>query len=281
MNGSFAEFETQTPTEDEIKDLFDDRIVLIDSNTWDPVNLATPGKVSATNNVSAIQKLKKDISSEGLRVCATMERDAGYIQDGGDQQLLSGISTALTDETLLPRIVNCIHIANATSRNWHCDVLPESLSQKLKIGLNTACDTLKVTTQQWIQQADHPITRRYHTDTMSLKICWLEATVFTDTGFINQPSLAQNTCYQGYSAENFIKIKPIRDRIDAPDSLLAFAHDFGAPAELISDHAAMLIGPQCEYAKQARFLNIKQASCEPYTQRQNEFEGETRLLKRC
>ena len=67
---------------------------------------------------------------------------------------------------------------------------------------------------------------------------------------------------------------------DAPDSLLAFGHDVGAPAELISDHAAMLIGPQCEYAKQARFLNIKQSSCEPYTQRHNKFEGETRLLKR-
>ena len=67
---------------------------------------------------------------------------------------------------------------------------------------------------------------------------------------------------------------------DAPDSLLTFAHDVGAPAELISDHAAMLIGPQCEYAKKARFLNIKQSSCEAHTQRHNKFEGDTRLLKR-
>ena len=115
---------------------------------------------------------------------------------------------------------------------------------------------------------------------MSLKICWLKATVFTDTGFINRTSLAQNTCYQGYSAKNFIKSIPMRDRKDAPDSLLAFVHDVGAPVELTSDHTAMLIGPQCKYEKQARFLNIKQSSCEPYTQRQNEFEGETRLLKR-
>ena len=72
----------------------------------------------------------------------------------------------------------------------------------------------------------------------------------------------------------------MRDKKDAPDSLLAFTHDVGALAELISDHAAMLIGPQCEYAKQARFFNIKQLSCEQHTQRQNEFEGKTRLLKR-
>ena len=76
-----------------------------------------------------------------------MERDAGYIEDGGDQRLLSGISTALTDETLLPRIVDCIHIVNTTSRNRHCDISPESLLEKLRIGLNTARDTLKVTTQ--------------------------------------------------------------------------------------------------------------------------------------
>ena len=88
-----------------------------------------------------------------------MERDAGYIQDGGDHQLLSGISTALTDETLLPRIVDCVHIANTMSRNRHCDISPESLSQKLQIGLNTAHDTLKVTTQQVIPPAVHPITR--------------------------------------------------------------------------------------------------------------------------
>ena len=133
MNGSFAEFETRTPTDDEIRDLFDDRIELTDSNTWDPVNLATPRKVSATatSNILAIQRLKKDISSEGLRVCATMEREVGYIQDGGDQRLLSGISTALIDETLLPRIVDCVHITNTTSRNRHCDISPESLPQKL------------------------------------------------------------------------------------------------------------------------------------------------------
>ena len=79
---------------------------------------------------------------------------------------------------------------------------------------------------------------------MSLKIYQLKATVFTDTGFINRTSFAQNTCHQGYSAEKFIKIILMRDRKDTPNSLMAFEHDVGAQAELISDHAAMLIGPQ-------------------------------------
>ena len=81
MNGSFAEFTTRTPTEDEIRDLFDDRIELTDHNTWDSVSLYVPRKVSASisSNVSAIQRLKENVPTEGLRVCATMERDAGYI----------------------------------------------------------------------------------------------------------------------------------------------------------------------------------------------------------
>ena len=117
MDGSTALFETRTPTEDEIKDYFDDRIILTDSNTWDPVDLVVPRKVSAISNTSAVHKIKQQrVPIEGLRVCATMERDAGYIEDGGDQRLLAGISTALTDEMLLPRIVG-IHIANTTSRN--------------------------------------------------------------------------------------------------------------------------------------------------------------------
>ena len=116
MNGSFAEFENRTPTKDEIRDLFDDFIVLTDSNTWDPVTLATPCKVSATSNISAIHRMKKDISSEGLRVYATMERDAGSIQDGRDQRLLSGIPTALTDEMLL-LLIDYVHVANTTTRN--------------------------------------------------------------------------------------------------------------------------------------------------------------------
>ena len=79
-----------------------------------------------------------------------MKRDTGYIKDGGDYRLLSGISTALIDETLLPRIADSVSISNTTSRNRHCDISPESLSEKLRVGLNTACDTLKVTTQQEI-----------------------------------------------------------------------------------------------------------------------------------
>ena len=96
--------------------------------------------------------MKENVTVQDLRVCFTVERDTCFIQEGGDQQLLSGISIVLTDEMLLPQIVYCIHIENITSINCYCDISPESLSQNLRIRLNIACDTLQVTTQQGIRQ---------------------------------------------------------------------------------------------------------------------------------
>ena len=72
MEGSTALFRTRRPTEDEIRDHYDDRIILTDSNTWDPVGSATPRKVSATSNTSAVHKIKQKVPVEGLRVCASV-----------------------------------------------------------------------------------------------------------------------------------------------------------------------------------------------------------------
>ena len=107
-----------------------------------------------------------------------------------------------------------------------------------------------ITTQQGIRQAVNPITRRYRTDTMLLKVCRLRTTFYTDTGFINVKSLTQNTCYQGYSTENFIYIDPMRKEKNCADSLLNFVNSIGAPAEMISDSASALIGRNSDFAKQ-------------------------------
>ena len=144
---------TRTPTKDEIRDLYDNRIILTDSDTWNPEGLSSPCEIATVNiasNASALHCMKENVPLEGLWVCPTMERDAGYIAVGGNYILLSGVSTALTDETLLPCIIDSVNISNTTSKNQHCNISPKSLSEKLRIGLNTAQDTLKITTQQGI-----------------------------------------------------------------------------------------------------------------------------------
>ena len=62
-----------------------------------------------------------------------MKQDAGYIENGGDQRLLSSISTALMDGALLLRIINSVHIANTTSRNRYCDISHEFLSESYRL----------------------------------------------------------------------------------------------------------------------------------------------------
>jgi hypothetical protein len=89
---------------------------------------------------------------------------------------------------------------------------------------------------------------------MSLKTRRLQASIYYDTGFINTTSIKQNTCYQGFSSENFIHIVPMKKQTEAGEALTDFAHDVGAPAEIITDRAPPLIGKDSEFAKTARFL---------------------------
>ena len=84
MRGLTALFTTRTPTEDEIRDLFDNRIILTDSNTQNPEGLASPCENNITNNASAVHRMKGKVPIEGMQVCTTMKRDTDYIKDGGD-----------------------------------------------------------------------------------------------------------------------------------------------------------------------------------------------------
>ena len=72
----------------------------------------------------------------------------------------------------------------------------------------------------------------------------------------------------------------MKNQKEAATSLQHLAEDVGIPAELVSDSAPLLVGPQSEFVKQANFLRTKLRSSEPHTQRQNEDEGTTRILKR-
>ena len=107
----------------------------------------------------------------------------------------------------------------------------------------------------------------------------LKANVFSDTGFINVKSLRQNMCYQGYSLQNFVYICSIRDQKEAGRSLMEFFNNIGALAEIVSDHTSLLLEKNLEFTKTAYFIHIKQSSCEPHTQKQNDFEGDIWLLK--
>ena len=210
ISGLNGAVQVTTPSLDEIHELYDKRLVLTSDTEWDPKDLRPPKrkasemKIISSTNLTKIASMRRDVDTMSLRVCSHMERDAGYIQDGSDNRYLSGISTALTDETLLPRMISNVNIAKIASKTRHSDISPKSLSRKWRIGLETSRATFAQTTQQGIRTATRPISRRYRTDLQSKKINRIRASVFTDTCFVNVKLMRQNTCYQGYSCDNLI-----------------------------------------------------------------------------
>ena len=107
--------------------IYDSRLVLTSEAEWDPNNLRPPKRKASELRVNILTEIVPttrsiDTARRMLRVCSHMERDAGYIQDGGDNQYLSGISTALTDETLLPRMISNVNVAKIASKTRHSDI---------------------------------------------------------------------------------------------------------------------------------------------------------------
>ena len=314
LDGSTALFETRPPTAEEMESLFDSRITLTSEQTWNPKELSSHRRSivpSYTKRIISevisddVQSLRRDVSISSLRICEESEEDAGLVNSVGDDALLSAISTGLTDETLLPRLVYSVNVSESTekenappeehqrtasplqitlkatkARNRHSDISAESLAKKWRIGIPQAVRTLRRTTQQGIRQAIHPITRRYRTDTLSMRYRRLRATFYTDTVPVNVKSIRQHTHFQTYTSENFVHVHPMRGEKEAAQSLLHLAQDVGIPAELKSDNAPLLTGPTSDFVKQAEFLRLKLTSTEPYTQRHNLSEGEIRVLKR-
>ena len=119
-------FVTRTPIEDKIRYLFDERIKLTSNSTWDKRKVRSPSEVQTTH-ASAIYLTKVNIPTEYLRVCVNIKMDVGYITNVLDYIRLAGISTALTDKTLLPRSIDNIKVANNASQNCYCDTTSEFL----------------------------------------------------------------------------------------------------------------------------------------------------------
>ena len=153
-------FGTRPPTNTELQSLHENGIEITSEQPWDPRNISRPTTSTATRRrISAmaigedINDLKSMINISALRVCEQHEQDAALIEGiGNDNRFLSGVSTALLDETLLPRLVSEVNTSETASSNRHSDITPESLARKWRIGVPQAKLTLQRTTQQGIEE---------------------------------------------------------------------------------------------------------------------------------
>ncbi len=158
----------------------------------------------------------------------------------------------------------------------------EYLSQLWGISLNTAAQTLQVTTQKGIRNAIHPIVRRYATKQSRLRYNQLgskHGKFYSDTFFATTKSTRGNTMAQLYVNDaKYMRIMPMRRKADAHHTLQELIQDIGIPAAIHCDGAKELqLG---KWRDTCNDYGIKLTSTEPYSPWQNRAEVNIREAKK-
>jgi hypothetical protein len=261
---------TRAPTENEIINCTR-KISMCSDEEWDP-SAPSPGD-SSTND------------TEHDRFIMTLNRLNDRPGYNFDDYYLSDISDALTDRSMLTHMISSIRVnsvktSQLTSATRHSIVTPEALSNKWRIGLDTAKNTLKVTTQFGIRHATHPLKRRYRTDMVIHSHRRINSVFYSDTMFSKFKSINNNKCAQVFCNEDLVQVYPLPSKAHAGEALKDFIQDVGIPREIIVDGANELVGRGSEFQKVARHYHIKVHQTEAYTPRQNRAEYVIGELKR-
>jgi hypothetical protein len=163
MFGSFACVTTRTPTSQELRDC--PQIIMMSEDEWDPLTIHL---VSKSKEEEEYSNLVSSVQISNVKVDAYPNEPQMIHPMHETDLLLSSVSSALTYQTMVPRMVAAVQVAtymredeltvgSVKSRERHSAVNAEELSRKWHIGLETARKTLKVTTQFGIRHALHPL----------------------------------------------------------------------------------------------------------------------------
>jgi hypothetical protein len=138
--------------------------------------------------------------------------------------------------TLLTRVacILCMRILTGThggtcgisatfTSKQHSSVTFENRSRKWNIGLETAKQTLQVTTQCGKRTAVHPLHRRYCVDHLHLNRQRLNGDWFANTSFSNVISIQGNTCAQVFTKGLFTTICPLDSKAKVVQASTEFA----------------------------------------------------------
>ena len=195
--------------------------------------------------------------------------------DDPEVLFLRQVSTSLDPEAFAK-----LSVASIALKDRHSPVTPERVSDIFGCGLQTAKETIRVTTQLGIRSAVHPLRRRYRTDLLSLNYRRLNTTMFADTMKFKTTSLNQNVCAQVYTTGDFVIAYPLRAERLLGSTLTTLAEDVGVPTQLITDNASAMVGAQTQFQEAVRRLRIKFQTIEPHTSRQNKAERVIGELRR-
>ena len=189
------------------------------------------------------------------------------------------ISVALTPEGITRELASRPRVKQVESSR-HGSATAESLSRKWRIGLDSARNTLRVTTQQGIRTAISPITRRYRVDNLALHRNRLHTRFHTDTLFSKTTSLSGNKCAQLFTEGHFTAVYPLPSKAQVGQALAQFIDKAGIPDKLTADMAGKQFGESTLFRKLVRMHRVDIHWTDCHTGKQNHrAEREIGLLK--
>ena len=202
-----------------------------------------------------------------VRVASCYEDDDNVILSNGDS-LSKGAGDA-------PRAMAAVDI-----RARHTALSAEEVSRKFGVGLDTARQTLKATTQLGIRHAVNPLSRRYRTDIMQSKRKRLNDTFYSDTMFSGVKSIRGNTCAQLFTNGKFVHLEPITRKALAGEALQSMVDQVGIPDKMVFDGAKEQVGAKSEFMRTVRRYHTSFWQTEPYSPWQNRAEDQIREVRR-
>ena len=274
LRGVISGITTRLPTEEEL-DNVTMHVHLTSDLEWDPHDSAfasnEPEHVFTCADMGNYRAASECNSFKSFDCYRSLE-----LQLSGDGEWLARrlISTVKAGSPMGTRTMEAVVRGETTSV-----VNPETLSRLWLVGLETARDTLRVTTQLGVRTIKHPAQRRFRTALPHLRYPHLKGTWYADTLFFNLKSVRGFNCAHVIgNGLGFTRFFPMVSKADAHLSLKAFIQDVGIMEHLVVDGDPTMAYK--EWKKTIQEYRIKQTTTEPYSPWQNRAELDVREVKR-
>ena len=159
----------------------------------------------------------------------------------------------------------------------------EVLAKRWGIGLQTAMNTLRVTTQKGLRKVTHPVQKRFkrqpfHRKRLAPGRWFSDTTFFKKKSIINQNKAAQVTT----NGKGFARFVPVRSKAMASDGLVDLINNVGIPEHLVTDGSkeqGSATTWRTNWMKVVKKYHIHQSWIEPHSCWQNAAEREIGEIK--
>jgi hypothetical protein len=295
---SFVYFTSRAPTMEEIQT--HPHVEMTSDHPWDP---STMGRKPRSREEEERRKIVANVQINNDTITTRPEEPQLSYGEAEYDILLASCSSVYSERTLVQRLVANVRVASWNDdevlhtdeqqqdepqrnvaavdiRARHTAITAEEISKKFGVGLETARNTLKATTQLGIRHAVHPLSRRYRTDILQSKRKRLNDTFYTDTMFSGIKSLRGNTSAQLFTNGKFVHLEPMERKSQAGEALHSMVDEVGIPDKIVFDGSKEQTARNSEFMRGVRKHRIMTWRTEPYSPWQNRAEDQIREVRR-